>query len=34
LRLTNDEVVQDVEKAVEKIRDLVKLCRARIASEG
>jgi len=34
LRLANDEVVQDIGKAVEKIRDLVKLCRARIASEG
>ncbi len=34
LRLANDEVVQDMEKAVEKIRDLVKLCRTRIASEG
>ncbi len=34
LRLAYDEVVQDVEKAIEKIRSLVKLCRMRVASEG
>jgi hypothetical protein len=33
LRLANDEVVQDVEKAIEKIRDLVNLCRTRAVSE-
>jgi very-short-patch-repair endonuclease len=31
LRLANDEIAQDIEKAVEKIRDLVQLCRARMA---
>jgi very-short-patch-repair endonuclease len=31
LRLANDEIAQDIEKAVEKIRDIVKLCRARMA---
>jgi very-short-patch-repair endonuclease len=31
LRLANDEIAQDIEKAVEKIRDLVQLCRARTA---
>jgi very-short-patch-repair endonuclease len=31
LRLANDELAQDIEKAVEKIRDLVQLCRARSA---
>jgi hypothetical protein len=30
LRLANDEIVQDIGKAVEKIRDMVQLCRARI----
>jgi hypothetical protein len=30
LRLANDEIAQDVEKAVEKIRDIVQLCRARM----
>jgi Protein of unknown function (DUF559) len=30
LRLTNDEIAQDLEKAIEKIRDLVTLCRGRI----
>ncbi|MFH0296043.1 DUF559 domain-containing protein [Bradyrhizobium sp. 31Argb] len=30
LRLANDEVAQDVGKAVEKIRDIVQLCRGRI----
>jgi very-short-patch-repair endonuclease len=34
LRLANDEVAQDIAKAVEKIRDLVSLCRKRAASEG
>jgi hypothetical protein len=29
LRLTNDEIAQDLEKAIEKIRDLVTLCRGR-----
>jgi very-short-patch-repair endonuclease len=31
LRLANDEIAQDIEKAVEKIRDIVQLCRARMA---
>ena len=30
LRLANDELAQDIGKAVEKIRDMVHLCRARI----
>ena len=30
LRLANDEIAQDIGKAVEKIRDMVKLCRVRI----
>ena len=30
LRLANDEIAQDIGKAVEKIRDMVQLCRARI----
>jgi Protein of unknown function (DUF559) len=30
LRLANDEIAQDIAKAVEKIRDMVQLCRARI----
>jgi very-short-patch-repair endonuclease len=30
LRLANDDVAQDVGKAVEKIRDIVQLCRGRI----
>jgi very-short-patch-repair endonuclease len=34
LRLANDEIEQDLQKAVEKIRDLVKLCRMRTVSEG
>jgi very-short-patch-repair endonuclease len=34
LRLADDEIAQDIEKAVEKIRDLVSLCRKRAASEG
>jgi hypothetical protein len=34
LRLANDEIAQDIEKAVEKIRDLVRICRARTAWEG
>jgi very-short-patch-repair endonuclease len=29
LRLANDEIAQDIEKAIEKIRDIVQLCRAR-----
>jgi very-short-patch-repair endonuclease len=33
LRLANDEIAQDVEKAIEKIRDLVNLCRTRAVSE-
>lgn len=33
LRLANDEIAQDIEKAVEKIRDLVRLCRTRAVSE-
>ncbi|MGD0763840.1 MAG: DUF559 domain-containing protein [Roseiarcus sp.] len=33
LRLTNDEIAQDCEKAVEKIRDLVRLRRTQTASE-
>ncbi len=33
LRLTNDEIAQDMEKAIEKIRDLVILCRRRAARE-
>ena len=34
LRLANDEIAQDIEKAIEKIRDLVKLRRARTTLEG
>jgi very-short-patch-repair endonuclease len=30
LRLANEEIAQDVGKAVEKIRDIVRLCRDRI----
>jgi very-short-patch-repair endonuclease len=30
LRLANDEIAQDVGKAVEKIRDIVHVCRSRI----
>jgi very-short-patch-repair endonuclease len=30
LRLANDEIAQDIGKAIEKIRDMVRLCRARI----
>jgi very-short-patch-repair endonuclease len=33
LRLANDEIAQDVEKAVEKIRDVARLCRARATAE-
>lgn len=33
LRLANDEITQDIEKSLEKIRDLVHLCRTRAASE-
>jgi very-short-patch-repair endonuclease len=33
LRLANDEIAQDVEKAVEKIRDVARLCRARARTE-
>jgi very-short-patch-repair endonuclease len=33
LRLANDEVVQDLEKVIAKIRDLVCLCRTRAVSE-
>jgi Protein of unknown function (DUF559) len=33
LRLANDEIAQDIEKAIEKIRDLVNLCRTRAVSE-
>jgi very-short-patch-repair endonuclease len=32
LRLANDEIVQDIEKSLEKIRDLVHLCRTRAVS--
>lgn len=31
LRLANDEIAQDIGKAVEKIRDIVQLCRRRIS---
>jgi very-short-patch-repair endonuclease len=34
LRLTNDEIAQDLEKAIEKIRDLVTLCRGRSGREA
>jgi very-short-patch-repair endonuclease len=34
LRLANDEIEQDLEKAIEKIRDLVKLCQTQTTSEG
>ena len=34
LRLTNDEIAQDLEKAIEKIRDLVTLCRGRAVREA
>ena len=33
LRLANDEIAQDIEKAVEKIRDLVRMRRPRISQE-
>lgn len=33
LRLANDEIAQDCEKAIEKIRDVVRLCRSRTISE-
>jgi very-short-patch-repair endonuclease len=33
LRLANDEIAQDIEKSLEKIRDLVHLCRTRKVSE-
>ena len=29
LRLANEEIAQDIHKAIEKIRDIVQLCRAR-----
>jgi very-short-patch-repair endonuclease len=29
IRLANDEITQDIEKAIEKIRDIVQLCRVR-----
>jgi very-short-patch-repair endonuclease len=34
LRLANDEIVQDFGKAIDKIRDMVKLCRSRRGVEG
>jgi very-short-patch-repair endonuclease len=34
LRLSNDEIAQDIEKAIEKIRDLVSHCRTRSLPEG
>jgi very-short-patch-repair endonuclease len=34
LRLSNDEIADDIEKAIEKIRDLVALCRTRSLAEG
>jgi very-short-patch-repair endonuclease len=34
LRLANDEVVQDFGKAIDKIRDMVTLCRSRARMEG
>jgi very-short-patch-repair endonuclease len=34
LRLANDEIAQDFGKAIEKIRDVVRLCRSRTALEG
>lgn len=34
LRLADDEIAQDIEKAIEKIRDLVNLRQKRAASEG
>jgi very-short-patch-repair endonuclease len=34
LRIANEEVVQDIEKAVEKIRDVVHLCRMRQQREN
>jgi Protein of unknown function (DUF559) len=33
LRLANDEIIQDIEKSIEKILDLVHLCRTRAVSE-
>jgi very-short-patch-repair endonuclease len=33
LRLANDEITQDIEKSLEKIRDLVQFCRTRTVSE-
>jgi very-short-patch-repair endonuclease len=30
LRLSNDEIAQDIEKAIEKIRDIVHVCRNRV----
>jgi very-short-patch-repair endonuclease len=30
IRLANEEITQDIEKAIEKIRDIVQLCRARM----
>jgi very-short-patch-repair endonuclease len=34
LRLANDEVVQDFGRAIEKIRDLVRLRRSQMKQEG
>jgi very-short-patch-repair endonuclease len=34
LRLANNEIAQDMEKAIEKIRDMVRVCRARAGAEG
>lgn len=34
MRLANDEIAQDMEKAIEKIRDLVRMCQARAIAEG
>lgn len=34
LRLANDEILQDFGRAVEKIRDIVRLCRLRARMEG
>jgi very-short-patch-repair endonuclease len=34
LRLANDEIAQDFGKAIEKIRDMVRLCRSRTRLEG
>ena len=34
LRLANEEIAQDLEKAIDKIRDLVELCRTRSRLEA